>query len=274
MCVPALLDEAFPAVAYLQAIILGVVQGLAEFLPISSSGHIVIVDELLATYGGGTMPKTGLAMNVALHVGTLFSIALVCRRELLAAARDYRMWAAVTVATLPLVLLFPFKDTLEAAFESALVAGCGLLVTATLLLISERLGRDDGATEVGVGQAGLIGLFQMIAPCPGISRSGSTIAGGLIAGVERKTAATFSFVIALPAIGGGAAASLLDLAKGEGGSGLEPGPVAVGMLVSFAVGVAALRAMLRIVTRKRLWIFAIYCAVVGTTTIAWRLSAG
>ncbi|MEM1063611.1 MAG: undecaprenyl-diphosphate phosphatase, partial [Planctomycetota bacterium] len=90
---------------YLQAVILGVVQGLAEFLPISSSGHLVITDELLATFGRDAMPKTGLPMNVALHVGTLFSILLVCRKELLAAAVDRKMWLAVSVATVPLVLL-------------------------------------------------------------------------------------------------------------------------------------------------------------------------
>ncbi|QDT38135.1 Undecaprenyl-diphosphatase [Stratiformator vulcanicus] len=253
----------------MQVIALGIVQGLAEFLPISSSGHIVIASALLEQFGDESLPKIGLTTNVALHVGTLVSILVVFRRELIQSLSDPPLLRAVVVATIPLALIYPLKDTLESAFESPLVAGCGLLVTAVLLLAAERMGTGEGSSRVSLAQAAIIGVFQLIAPCPGISRSGSTIAGALFAGVERRTAATFSFIIAIPAIAGGAAASLVDVIQ-------EPeqpdwGLLLIGAIVSCLVGIAALRLMLNIVGKRRLWIFSIYCSVVGLSTIVWQL---
>ncbi|QDT65373.1 undecaprenyl-diphosphate phosphatase [Calycomorphotria hydatis] len=257
--------------SYLHALLLGVIQGLTEFLPVSSSGHIVIADALLASRGDQAVQPAGTVMNIALHVGTLASIVVIYYREIWKALRDRHTLLTLIIATIPLVLLYPAKDTIEQAFNSPLVAGCGLLVTATLLLVSERLRSTEGTEKVSYLQAVIIGCFQMIAPCPGISRSGSTIAGGLIAGVDRRVATTFSFLIAIPAIGGSAAAYLLDYIRdSENTTPIAIGPTILGMLAAFLVGVFALKLMINLVARRRLWIFVGYCAVVGVATILWQ----
>lgn len=246
-----------------QTLLLGIVQGIAEFLPISSSGHLVIVESLLGS------EVENLELNVALHFGTLLSILVVYRRDILPTLRKLRLVAAIIVATLPVVVvgLF-FKDLLEQAFSTPLAAGAGLLVTATLLFITPRL---DGGTrtldELRLRDALVVGLFQAIAPIPGISRSGSTIFGGLLAGLRRDTATDFSFYIAVPAILG---ATVLA-AKGllEEGPGETPfTALLVGMVVSFVVGIVSLKALIRIVAGRRLHLFGWYCLIVGLLVLA------
>lgn len=261
--------------AYAEAILLGILQGIAEFLPISSSGHLVIAGALLRQWTGRTVsPEASLQMNLALHVGSLFSILWIYRQELMTLAGRPRVCLAIAVATLPLVVvgLTPAKDWLDEIFSTPLVAGCGLLVTAVLLAVGQRLGRDSGSLDLlrPAGALG-IGLFQMVAILPGISRSGSTIAGGLIVGLRREDAATFSFLIAIPAIAG--AAVLLGAGLADKSQGDQPISVlALGAIVSFAVGLVALRWLLRLVSQRKLHWFAWYCAALGTATIAWQLA--
>jgi len=269
-------------VEYIEAVVLGAVQGVAEFLPISSSGHLVILGELIQRSTGREVdPESNLRMNVALHVGTLLSIFWVYRRDLWSLRKQPKVVAAVILATLPLVAigLSPLKDTVEAGFNTPLIAGCCLLVTAGLLASAhrfetERLALDD----LSPWRAGAIGLFQAIALFPGISRSGSTISGGLLMGFRRDVAANFSFFIAIPAIAGAAILTLKDaLAEPDevaAGSGYELGPILLGTLVSFAVGLLALRWLLRLISQRRLLWFAWYCAAVGSLTILWQLIEG
>lgn len=251
---------------YTTAIVLGVIQGIAEFLPISSSGHLVIAGELFG------VPKGNLALDVALHVGTLASILLVYRRDIIPALKNPQLVLAVVAATIPLVFVGLFvKDAIERAFDSPMIAGIGLLLTASFVGLMPRVEQETTAlTQVSWRQALLIGLFQMLAVLPGVSRSGTTIFGGLTAGLKREAAANFSFYIAAPAIAGAAVLHAKDLLA-SGVSGSETGPMVAGTLTAFIVGTAALKLLLGMVSRRRLHWFAYYCALLGVVVIAWQL---
>ncbi len=300
--------------AIVKAILLGVVQGIAEFLPISSSGHLVIFGELInRAFGHQASDAENLHFNVALHFGTLLSILVVYRNEVLGLFRMPRLCAAIVVATIPAAVVgLSFKDELESAFSTPLLAGCCLLVTAALLAVGQRFGGNaKPLDEITQADALAVGLFQAVALLPGVSRSGSTISGGLLRGLRRESAAAFSFLIAIPVIGGAtlltakdvwkashdretvAAASTLsarvDAADGEQTSVDAPGPssngtgatqadgadplaLAVGAVVSFFVGVLSLRWLMRLISQRRLHWFAWYCAAAGISTIVWQLA--
>ncbi|MBX3437016.1 MAG: undecaprenyl-diphosphate phosphatase [Planctomycetaceae bacterium] len=253
--------------SYWQAIVLGVIQGIAEFLPISSSGHLVLAGSLL------DMPAENMAFNVALHVGTLFSIVLVYRHLLVTLLKQPRVLACIVVATLPLVVVgLLLHDQLKHAFSSPLAAGVALCVTAGLLWTTRWI--DRGTIElpdITWKQALMVGMFQAIAPIPGISRSGVTIFGGLLSGMSRQTAATFSFLIAIPAILGAATLETLSLLKSSELSSVPWNAFGVGAAVAFVVGILALKALLRVISARRLYAFGWYCLAVGLLTIAVSL---
>ena len=259
---------------YVYAAILGAVQGVAEFLPISSSGHLVIAQALLSAMAVAELPawSKGATMNVALHFGTLLSIAVVYFRDLLAALKKPRLLLLIVIASVPVgVIGVLFKDQIEASFENPMAAGCLLLVTALFLLTAKRLqsGRltmEQMPTWVAI----VIGVFQAIAILPGISRAGSTIAAGLSCGLKRADAAKFSFFIAVPAIGGATLLKLLDLIRGKEAVDIAWQPMMLGTVISFVVGVLCLRWLIRLLVADRLHWFAIYCLIVGSLTIAWQ----
>lgn len=259
---------------YVHAAILGIIQGIAEFLPISSSGHLVIVGELLNQFSGTTVPVESATMSIALHFGTLLSILVVYRRELPAIIRDSVLLRMIVLATVPVgVAGVFFKTQIETAFSTPLLAGEALIVTAVFLLIGHHLQhRRQVTTNLSAASAGMIGVFQAIAIIPGISRSGSTIAAGLAVGLTREQAARFSFLIAIPAIGGAAAVKARDLVSGQVPVDSNLVPVALGTVISFVVGIVTLRWLLRIVAADRLRWFAGYCLVAGVATILWQLS--
>ena len=253
---------------YFTAIVLGVIQGIAEFLPISSDGHLVIAEHVLG------IKENNLAMTVALHIGTLASILVVYRREIVPSLKSPRLVLAVIAATLPLVFVGLFvKDAVEQTFGSPMIAGFGLLLTALVIALMPRVERGLLSLENVTWKQGLtVGLFQTIAVLPGVSRSGTTIFGGLATGMKRESAANFSFYIAVPAIAGAAVLHGKDLLQ-AGTGGLAPGPTLAGMLTSFVVGLAALRLLLGLVSRSKLQWFAWYCAALGVGVIAWQISA-
>ncbi|MCA9070371.1 MAG: undecaprenyl-diphosphate phosphatase [Planctomycetaceae bacterium] len=269
-------------VEYVEAIILGAVQGIAEFLPISSSGHLVILGELIQRFTGREVDaESNLRMNVALHVGTLLSIFWVYRKDLWELRKRPAIVLGIIVATLPLVAigLSPLKDAMKEGFNTPLIAGCCLLVTAALLASAHRWEANNlTLDEMSPWRAGVIGLFQAIALFPGISRSGSTISGGLLLGFRRDVAANFSFFIAIPAIAGAAVLTLKDAltepAPVSSAAGYGWGPILVGTLVSFVVGLLALKWLLRLISQRRLHWFAWYCATVGILTIIWQVVEG
>lgn len=264
---------------FFRAIILGVIQGIAEFLPISSSGHLVISGELLKYL---SLPSAGsqedFQLTVALHVGTLLSILVVYRDDLKAILKRLNLARAIVLATVPLVVIGgclalnkPIKEALDALFSNVLVAGIGLLVTAIVLSVGRRLERaEHKLDDIKPWQAVLVGLFQSIAIVPGISRSGSTIAGGLIGGLGRESATTFSFLIAIPAIMGGGVLAAKEVWEGNGGDS-SIGMLLLGAFVSFVVGLLALRWLIKLVAQQRLHWFAWYCGCAGSATIVWQL---
>lgn len=261
---------------WLQALILGVVQGLTEFLPVSSSGHLEIGHVLLGTSG-----EENLTFAIIVHAATVLSTLVVLWKEVAQlfrgtfttlqwnAEKDYVAKILVSMIPVFIVGMF-FKDQVEAFFGNGLLlVGICLLITAALLALSEWLQkkRQEAGHEVGYKDAIIIGIAQACAVLPGLSRSGTTIATGLLCGVKKESVAQFSFLMVLIPILGEALLDGLKLLSGEVTSELGLVPALVGFVAAFATGCFACRFMIEIVRRQRLVWFAIYCAVVGTVAI-------
>lgn len=258
----------------IQAIILGIVQGITEFLPVSSSGHLQLVRELL-----GVHLTENLTFDVALHTGTVLSTIVVLWSDIVELVKGLfsKHWgeshdfvAKIIVSMIPVAVVgFAFKDSIEemlAGRYTLLIVGSMLLLTAGLLAFAYFTPQRKGR-EIGYRDAFVIGLAQAAAVMPGLSRSGSTIATGIILGADRSKVARFSFLMVLVPILGN---TLLDLIKGggeivvEGVSGVALG---AGFISSFVVGALACKAMIEIVKRGKLIYFAIYCAIVGLVSL-------
>lgn len=257
---------------WLEILLLAVVQGLTEFLPVSSSGHLVVIDALLF---GEDAPAdhSRLTVTVLLHAGTLFSVLLVYRRQVVALLKqDRRVIGLLAVGTLPAATVgLALSLAAPEVVESPLVAGCMLLVTAGLLWwgASRPVGELD-YRRLQYTQALVIGLVQAAAVLPGLSRSGSTIVAGLGVGLKREAAATFSFLLSIPVIAGAVLLQSLQLAR-ESSTLLSPLAMLVGIAVAFLVGVVALHWLLRWLNRGRLWWFAVWCLIVGLGVLTWQL---
>ena len=256
---------------------LGIIQGISEFLPISSSGHIVLVSELFSDVSGTGDALNGAALetNIALHLGTFFSILVVYVRQILMLVRQPRLALAIVVASIPVAIIgFAMESYVELAISEPLFVGWGLLFTATILVVGQRLERGTEVLEdISVRSMWVVGLFQACAIMPGISRSGATIAGGLLAGLRRDQAATFSFLIALPAIAGASFKKALSFVQQGSIEQLPLAAMAIGAVTAFIVGYFALRWLLKLVAERKLHWFTWYCATVGIATIIWQLAA-
>jgi undecaprenyl-diphosphatase len=262
--------------SWLEALILGIVQGLTEFLPVSSSGHLEIGQTLLGTSG-----EENLTFAISVHTATVLSTLAVLWREVARLfngtfttlqwnqEKDYVAKILVSMIPVFVVGMF-FKDQVEAFFGNGLLlVGICLLITALLLALSEWLQkkRQSAGHEVTYKDAFIIGLAQACAVLPGLSRSGTTIATGLLCGVKKESVAQFSFLMVLIPILGEAFLDLMDLLQGELTSELGLVPALVGFVAAFVTGCFACRFMIEIVRRQRLIYFAIYCAIVGSATI-------
>jgi len=258
---------------YLSMLILAVVQGLTEFLPVSSSGHLVLMQHLLGTREGDVF------FDVVLHIGTLGSVLVVYRREVLRllrldrAALDYVL--SLAVGTLPAVVVgLLAKDTVERVFASPTFAAAGLLLTAAVL-VSARAARPAPAVREDAWEprapaawrALVIGCAQALAILPGVSRSGSTIAASLWTGLERGEAARFSFLLSVPAILGALVLQFLDGAAAEAASAGALVPLVLSAAAAFAVGLLAIRWTALAVVQAHFWKFSGYCLVVGITAL-------
>ena len=253
----------------LDLLILAVVQGIAEFLPISSSGHLVIISELLDSGGASA------DVNIVLHLGTLLSIVVFFRRRLVRLlTADRRVLWLLAVGSFPAVVLgLLIKIRYEYLLESALLTGPMLIVTGLLLLSTRTLGRATCAyADLRPGKALIVGAFQALALLPGISRSGATISAGLRVGLGRRAAATFSFLLAVPVMVGAGAQEVRELWRGHEPSA-SVGLLALGCTVSFVVGLASLAWLLRWIEKGKLYYFAYWGIPVGIAVLGWQLWA-
>lgn len=255
-------------------LLLAVIQGLTEFLPVSSSGHLALGKVVMGLEEGG------MALDVALHVGTLGAIVWAFRADVLALLRDpfegrFASWVWLVVATLPVgVIGIVFKDSIEAAAGTAVAAGCGLLVTASALLVGERARRrhdappsdPNGPPPFRLADALVMGFAQAAAIWPGVSRSGSTISAGLVRGLSAEDAARLSFLMSLPAISGAALVELPDAIE-QGFGSLPVGLVLGAAVLAGLVGWSALRTLLLVLRKGSFPYFAGYCALLGTAAL-------
>lgn len=247
-----------------EAILLGLVQGLTEFLPVSSSGHLAIFQALFDWED----PQRNLVFSIAVHLGSLGAVLVFARYEILAMLTNKRRLIVVLlVATLPLAALGPFLKPLVEHLSTNLVAvGIALLGTAALLAVVRRHPAGPlHSYRLPWVRALAIGCAQVLAVVPGVSRSGTTLAAGLWSGLEREQAVRFAFLMAAPAIFG---AGLLLLAPGDTEAELPAGALVAGTAVSFVASLFAMKVMVGIVTKQRLGWFAIYCAAAGLLAIA------
>ena len=260
---------------WFEALILGLLQGLTEFLPVSSSGHLAIGRDLLGIEASGD-----LVFEVTVHAATVLSTIVVFRKEILKLLRgffrfrmndetDYILKILFSMIPVFVVGMF-FKDQVEALFASMMVVGIALIVTALLLFFSDIASRraqeeNDARNGIKYWQAFAVGIGQALAVIPGLSRSGTTISTGLLCGVKREVMAQFSFLMVLIPILG---ETFLDVVGGEmAASTIGMLPLAVGFLAAFFSGLFACRVMIALVRRARLSWFAIYCAIVGTLVL-------
>ena len=257
-----------------EAILLGIVQGLTEFLPVSSSGHLELGKALLGIDEGG------LAFSVVVHGATALSTIVVFRQDILglvtglaisgAQGRQSRRFAGlVLLSMVPLAFVYVlFMDEIEARLDGSLTAvGAALLVTAAMLFWAQRRGRSGAA--VGPTQALVIGCAQAVAVLPGISRSGATISTALLLGVGREEAARFSFLMVLPPILGATALAVMDLMDPALAAETPVSPIALGLaaIAAFISGWWACKTMIALVKRNGFNGFAVYCAVAGLAAL-------
>lgn len=270
-----------------EALILGLLQGLTEYLPVSSSGHLAIGSHIL-----GIEAEENLMFTVAVHVATVLSTLVVLGGEIIRLVRgtfgpfnagasglarlnaDQRYMLNILVSMIPIFVVgIFFKDTVESIFgQGLLVVGCCLLVTAGLLAYS-YYGKPRQKESISLVDAFIIGIAQAVAVLPGLSRSGSTIATGLILGNNKAHMAQFSFLMVIPPILGEALLDTIKAAK-EGFSAafgdLSVMALVVGFVAAFVSGIAACKWMIGIVRRGKLIYFAYYCVAVGAVTLAYH----
>lgn len=253
-----------------RVLILAVVQGIAEFLPISSSGHLVILGSML-----GELEESA-TLEIILHAGTLGSILVVYWRKILdLITQDRRVIGLLVIGTLPAVVVgLTIKEMFPWLIRSPLLAGMMLIVTGFLLVALGKLAKRQGEyLRMGWLGAFVVGCFQAVAILPGISRSGSTIFGGRLMGLKNEDSVTFSFLLAIPAICGATVLAMKDLLDGSAAtSSLSIGVLLAGATCAFVVGIFALRWLIRWSQEDRLHWFAYWCIPVGLLIVVTHLT--
>lgn len=281
--------------SYIQAIILGIVQGITEFLPISSSGHLVIFQEIL-----GMEMDNSVTFEVILHFGTLLAVIAVYFQDVIMLIRegfgllfdivkfigskvtgkkaielvrteDRKLTVMVLVASVPTALIgFLLQDVFENYLMNLLSVGCALLLTGTLLLFTDKVARGKKTPDKATYKdAFIVGLFQSMAITPGLTRSGSTIFAGLLRGFDKEFAIRFSFLCFLPAVGGVSVLKLSELSMTDISS--TGSMYLLGMICSAIVGFICIKTLLLMLKKNKFHYFAYYCYIVGILSIGWSL---
>lgn len=257
-----------------QALILGVVQGITEFLPVSSSGHLLVLKHLFG------LQEVPILFDVLLHIATLLVVILVFRKrigQILAAIGRWivrrhrqtdseylRLAVVVIIASVFTGVMGVVISELDFAWDPR-VAGALFIVTAVILVASHFAKGTTGYATVGFKEAAITGIAQGFGVFPGISRSGITISGALFAGLSRERAGEFAFIISIPAIIGALGLTLRD--AGELAAAVPPPALIAGVVAAFVVGLASILLLLRIVRRAKLWVFAFYLVPLGIATL-------
>jgi undecaprenyl-diphosphatase len=258
----------------IKVIFLAILQGITEFLPISSSGHLAVCQNIL-----GIKDESSVLLAVILHAGTLLSILIYYFKELIALLekKNHRVILLIIIGTIPagiFGILIKKAGFVDKIFTNMLIPGIGLLITASLL--KWGMTRNEGTKEIrdlSFIQALTVGLYQAFAIFPGISRSGSTIIGSISQKLKRSEAATFSFMLAIPAIGGAAFIEILSYFKNPHSFG-EQFPfftLIIGFIISAVVGFFALKLLLRSLKKGSLTPYAYYCFTLGSIIILWQI---
>jgi undecaprenyl-diphosphatase len=258
----------------IEAVILGLVQGLTEFLPVSSSGHLVLLQRIFG------ISEPAMLFDTLVHGGTLIAVLVVLWPDIWALLRRpvQPLMGFLILGTVPAVIAaLLFKDAIEGAFASGAFLGWAFLLTAAILTVSWLIGRREGRRIRGQGEMGwldavIIGVLQAVAIVPGVSRSGATLSGALSRRLDRDFAARFSFLLSIPAILGALVLQLKDLAGVEGAAagGIGIGALAAGTATAAAAGFFSIRLMLKIVRERSLLGFAVYTAILGALVLADR----
>ncbi|MBR1988864.1 MAG: undecaprenyl-diphosphate phosphatase [Firmicutes bacterium] len=275
---------------YFEAVILGLVQGLAEFLPISSSGHLALLQQWF-----GIEEDKVLLFAVLLHVGTLISVFIVYWKdiwelivELCLTIKDIftgkglrieerpvrKLGVMIIVATIPTGIIgILFNDLFDSLYTSVLPIGIGLIITGFLLTLAEKMGSSKrGIKQMNYRNAIFIGIVQGIAICPGISRSGSTLFGSLVCNLNREFAVKYVFLISIPSILGSAVLEA-PAALEAGFDMAQLGPVLVGMIVAAVSGLVAIKTMIKVVSNKKLNYFSYYVWLLGAAVVIYSFFA-
>ena len=269
---------------YITVIIQAVVQGLTEFLPVSSSGHLSVVQHITGVSG-----ETALVLSIVLHLGTLAAVFVAFRKTIWGMLKEFflmfrdiftgkfswknmnsdrRMMILVILATLILVPAYLFKDffTARQGDGDIIFEGAAFLFTAMLLFMSDRCHGTKTGEQMTVKDGIIVGLFQCVALFPGVSRSGSTTAAGLFCGLEKNTAVTFAFILGIPAILGGSVLEIGDALKSD--MQLDWAALAIGFVIAAVVGFLAIKLVKWLLEKDRFKIFGIYTLIIGLACIA------
>ena len=260
-----------------EAIILGVIQGLTEFLPVSSSGHLELAKAIL---GDTSVPEESLTFTVVLHFATALSTLVIFRKEVLEIFKgllqfqwndEFKFSIKIILSMIPAVTVgLLFEEQLEAFFGGKiLLVGLMLLVTALLLLLADKAKNTN--KEVSFLNAVVVGISQAIAMLPGISRSGATISTSVLLGIDRTRAARFSFLMVVPLIFGKIGKDVLSGDLNFQSS--ETLPIVIGFIAAFLSGLIACKWMIALVKKSKLSYFSIYCAIVGVIAISYAIFA-
>ncbi len=259
----------------LEAIVLGIIQGLTEFLPVSSSGHLELAKAIL---GDTSVPEESLTFTVVLHFATALSTLVIFRKEVIEIMKglfqfkwndEFKFSLKIVLSMIPAVFVgLLFEEQLESFFGGKiLLVGVMLLVTALLLLLADKAKNTN--KEVSFSNAILIGISQAIAMLPGISRSGATISTSVLLGIDRTRAAKFSFLMVVPLIFGKIGKDLLSGDINFQSS--EIIPISAGFVAAFLAGLLACKWMIALVKKSKLSYFSLYCAIVGLIAIGYAL---
>ncbi len=276
--------------SYFQAVVLGLAQGLAEFLPISSSGHLALLQYFFKIDSDNV-----LAFTVLMHLGTLISVFIAYAKDIWALIKELcytirdictgkgprinccetrRLGFMIIVATIPTAIIgLLFEDFFESLYSSLVAIGIGLVFTGTIMWLSEKFGKGKNeVTQMKWRTAIFVGVMQGIAICPGVSRSGSTLVGGLAGGLKIEFVGKFAFLISIPSILGSIILEIPSLFE-EGMDLSLLGPCLTGVIVAAASGLLAIKVMIRIVSNKKLIYFSVYTWIIGIFVAGYAMLA-